>query len=273
MKKSFFKQFIALIAILSLFLLLLAVAMMIFEAKGMDTWRMMMAISALQNIGIFIIPAIIVAQIFNPGKAMQVMHLNKAPQFKHFILTLLLMFVAVPMMNAIITWNASWQLPEALSWMREQENNAMETTAQMMAYTSYIELAVIILVVCVLTGIGEEFFFRGSLQRLMQESGLNVHIAVWGVAFIFSAVHMQVFGFVPRMLLGAIFGYVMLWSGNLWLPVIAHAINNTLAVFTMTSPAFSSNLWFAGYSPATLMVSVVATMAVVALFYRSRVRA
>ena len=59
---------------------------------------------------------------------------------------------------------------------------------------------------------------------------ITIHIAIWITAFIFSAVHMQFYGFVPRMLLGALFGYMFVWTGSLWVPVLMHFVNNGIAV-------------------------------------------
>lgn len=273
MKNSFLKQIVALIGILMLFFVLLFIAMVIFQLKGMDEWRMMMAVSALQNIGLFIIPAVIVAYIFNRGKTMQVLQINRLPSLKHLGLMVLIYIAAIPMLDAIIVWNESWQLPEWLMWMREQEDAALSATDQMMAVSSVAQLVGLIFVVGVLTGIGEEFLFRGSLQRLMVESKVNVHVAVWATAFIFSVIHMQIFGFVPRLLLGAFFGYMLAWSGSLWLPILAHALNNSMAVIASQSPAWMNNVWFEGYtSPLLVGVSGVVTAALIYLFYRLRVK-
>ncbi len=73
-------------------------------------------------------------------------------------------------------------------------------------------------------------FFRGALQRIMATGGVSAHAAIWIAAFVFSAFHMQFFGFLPRLLIGAFFGYLLWWSGSLWLPVCAHALNNTMAL-------------------------------------------
>ena len=87
-----------------------------------------------------------------------------------------------------------------------------------------------LLMIAIIPAIGEEFFFRGLLQRIFSNWVRNTH---WGIiisAFLFSAIHMQFYGFFPRFLLGAMFGYLFVWSGSLWLPVLAHFINNSLAV-------------------------------------------
>ena len=102
----------------------------------------------------------------------------------------------------------------------------------LMQETSWGALAVNVLIVGVAAGFSEELLFRGAFQRLLTTGGMNRHLAVWAVAFVFSAVHMQFFGFFPRLLLGAYFGYLLLWTRNIWVPVAAHTLNNTIYVVT-----------------------------------------
>jgi hypothetical protein len=81
-------------------------------------------------------------------------------------------------------------------------------------------------VIAIVPAIGEEFLFRGIVQNLLLNVSRNIHLSIWISAFLFSAIHFQFFGFVPRMLLGALFGYLYFWSGNLLYPIAAHFINN-----------------------------------------------
>jgi uncharacterized protein len=87
-----------------------------------------------------------------------------------------------------------------------------------------------LIVVALSAAVTEEIFFRGTLQRLFHENIKSIHITVWLTAIIFSAFHMQFSGFLPRTILGALLGYVYIYTGNLWLPIIGHFINNGLAV-------------------------------------------
>jgi membrane protease YdiL (CAAX protease family) len=41
---------------------------------------------------------------------------------------------------------------------------------------------------------------------------------------------MQFLGFIPRFLLGMVFGYLYLWSGSIKVPMLVHFVNNGLAV-------------------------------------------
>lgn len=260
MKRKFSTQILTLLGLVMLFYLLLMVAVAILQLKGVEPWRMMMALTALQNIGLFIIPAVITVRIFNPSKAMKVMQINRLPSLWQVVMVLLIYIASAPMMNGIVLWNESWQLPEWLSWLREMEDAATATTEQMLNFTSVGQLITAILLVGVLTGIGEEFLFRGSLQRLMLEKKINPHVAIWITALIFSIVHMQAFGIVPRMLLGAYFGYLVVWSGSLWLPVLAHALNNSVAVAAYYDKSIETMPWIGAEPTAiTFTISCVAT--------------
>jgi len=88
----------------------------------------------------------------------------------------------------------------------------------------------VMLIVAVVPAVGEELLFRGVLQKIMIAWTKNPHFGVWITAFLFSALHLQFFGFFPRMLLGALFGYLFLWSKSLWLPILGHFINNGTVV-------------------------------------------
>jgi uncharacterized protein len=87
-----------------------------------------------------------------------------------------------------------------------------------------------LIVIALSAAVTEEIFFRGTLQRLFHENIKSIHVSVWLTAILFSAFHMQFSGFIPRMLLGALLGYVYIFTGNLWLPIIGHFVNNALAV-------------------------------------------
>ena len=133
-----------------------------------------------------------------------------------------------------IEWNEGIQLPEFMSGfeklVRELEDQLAEATKRFTTFTNFGEFLVGFVVIAIIPGIGEELLFRGVLQNSLHKLTKNKHIAIWVAAFIFSAIHIQFYGLVPRMMLGAVFGYLYVWSGNLWYPMIAHATNNGLAV-------------------------------------------
>lgn len=136
--------------------------------------------------------------------------------------------------SAVIDWNSSLDFKtDFWVWARQREDLAAGFVKFITTFNSPLEFAVGVLVIAVLPALGEEFTFRGWLQPAIQKASGNAHVAIWVSAFLFSALHMQFFGFVPRMLLGGLFGYLMHWSGNLWIPVIAHFVNNGFTVLML----------------------------------------
>ena len=111
----------------------------------------------------------------------------------------------------------------------EMETGATELTKQMLNVDSFNGLMFNLLVMAVMPALGEEIFCRGALLNIFSENR-NKYVAIWVVAIIFSLIHFQMYGFLPRMLLGALLGYLLVWSGSLWLPILVHFINNASIV-------------------------------------------
>jgi uncharacterized protein len=136
--------------------------------------------------------------------------------------------------SIIIEWNANLNFDGPFwNWARELELRGEVMTNFLTDFQSPIDFVIAFLVIAVLPALGEEFAFRGWLQPAIQKLSGNPHLAIWITAFMFSAFHFQFFGFVPRMLLGAMFGYMMYWSNNLWLPIVAHFVNNGFSVLML----------------------------------------
>ena len=131
-------------------------------------------------------------------------------------------------------WNSHLVFPEFLSWMelwmQEKEAVMMKLTIFMTDFQSIPELLMGILVIGVLAGIGEEMLFRGLIQPKIHLYTGNAHAGIWITAFIFSAIHFQFYGFLPRLFLGGMFGYLYYYSGSLTYPILAHIANNTITV-------------------------------------------
>lgn len=190
----------------------------------------------LQDIIMFIIPAIATAAVITrqPGDFLMIL---KRPGLINTMLVFATMIASIPVMNVIIELNKSINLPESMSaieqWMISAEKSAEETMSLFLGAGEIGSLIIGLLIVAVLAGFSEELFFRGTLQQIIKSTPTNKHIAVWATAIIFSAIHLQFFGFFPRLLLGAFFGYIAVWSGSLWLAVAAHIFNNATAFFAM----------------------------------------
>lgn len=189
----------------------------------------------LQAFGVFIIPAISMMYLWG-SQPSAISHQQSAVSHQWSGLLALLgvgiMVTAIPLINSMVAWNESIRLPESLrgleQWIQQTEAQAELLLQGFLTYKNgaWQVLLLNLLVLAILPGIGEELAFRGVLQSLFR----NRHVAVWVTAFVFSFVHFQFYGFIPRLLLGALFGYVLLWSGQLGLCMLMHATNNALSV-------------------------------------------
>lgn len=182
--------------------------------------------SVIQDILVFILPAIVTAVVATKLPA-TFLRIDCGVDFKTWGMSIVVLICASPALNYIILLNQSIELPEAFGKM---EDNASQFFSLMQGGTSIGNLIISVLIIGVLAGFSEEIFFRGALLRLMETFKMNSHVAIWTAALIFSTIHFQFYGFVPRLLLGAYFGYIVLWSGSLWTAVIVHAFNNSLVV-------------------------------------------
>lgn len=199
-------------------------------AFGADNVRMLRIAAVMQDMLLFVMPAVIVAVLLTrlPARFLAV---DSAPRGRAIWPAALTMIVSIPAMNWMIEANASLPLPEGIAaYLRGLEEAAARTTEAMLGSADIGSLIMNLLIVAVLAGFSEELFFRGMVQRLFIGCRWHASVAIWVAAALFSAMHMQVFGFVPRLLLGAYFGYLLLWSGSLWLPVLMHVFNNAIYI-------------------------------------------
>jgi membrane protease YdiL (CAAX protease family) len=145
-----------------------------------------------------------------------------------------IILVSMPFMEWVMLTNQQMVLPDFLKdlehWMRAKEDENMRTTLILLKMHGVKDLLINLFMIAMLPAIAEELMFRGAVQRIFGKLLHNIHIAIWLSAAIFSAIHVQFYGFVPRMLLGAAFGYLYFWSGSLWYAMIAHGLNNAYAV-------------------------------------------
>ncbi|AFM06040.1 CAAX amino terminal protease family [Bernardetia litoralis DSM 6794] len=152
-----------------------------------------------------------------------------------FLIVFVLAIVAFPAIQLIGALNGAIEFPEFLkgleNWMRTKEDAAQVLTLFMTDFSSPLQTILGFIVIAVLAGLSEEVFFRGVLQPLFQNITKNKHAAIWITAIIFSAIHFQFYGFIPRMLLGALFGYIYIYTNNIAVPIWAHILNNGIALF------------------------------------------
>lgn len=185
-------------------------------------------LQALSSVGIFIVPPFLFAYL--SGNSLSFKSVSR----QQLMLTAVIMFFAMPLINVLSLWNEQLHLPGFLesveAWMRAAEAKAMAITEAFLAVNTPLGLAVNILIIAIIPALGEELLFRGVVQKELSKWSGKVHLSIWITAFLFSAIHLQFLGFFPRFLIGGLLGYMFYWSGSIWLPILAHFVNNAVAV-------------------------------------------
>ncbi|ACU02245.1 CPBP family intramembrane glutamic endopeptidase [Pedobacter heparinus] len=185
-----------------------------------------------QQIGLFLVPALLLAKI--EGGRINGFYGFKRPDAGLLLLVLLMMAGALPLLEWVTQLNQKMSFPAALkgveNWMKAAEDQGMKMTIALLKMENIGMFLLNIGMIALLPAVAEELMFRAGLQRIFGRMFNNPHLAIWFSAFVFSAIHMQFYGFLPRLLLGATFGYIYFWSGSLWYAIFGHFLNNAYAV-------------------------------------------
>ena len=224
------------------FLITMAVAVGL-GGQGASNLSLLRLVQALQSLLVFIIPALLATWCWSETP-LRDLRLGAPSSSWIYIIAPLLMLCAVPAINMLADWNSRVELPSFLAdleiKLKQQEEAAAAVTEMFLQADTIWALMGNICLMALLPALSEELCFRGVLINLCLNGGeaeykaskRRAHLAIWATAALFSFIHFQFYGFVPRMLLGALFGYMVLWSGSIWTSVLAHFTNNTVAVVT-----------------------------------------
>lgn len=200
------------------------------SAENMNLQRYMQVMS---HIGLFIMPAVVFAMLVGRN-LFKYYDGNSIPGYRGVIFSALIVIAAIPMVYYLMELNQQLSLPESMSrienWMRQTEDAAAILTERFLNVNTLPALLFNLFMIGVIPAIGEELIFRGAVQRILFQWTKNIHIAVIIAAFLFSAMHFQFYGFLPRFVLGALLGYMFVLTGNIWVPIFAHFFNNALGV-------------------------------------------
>ena len=225
----------------------------------------------LSAVGLFIVPPFVYGIIVT-RKPLNTLSLNKGSLPINWLIVLLLMIVSAPFMSWLVEINNQLILPDFLAplevWMKQSEQSAEQITKLFLTFNGLSSFFYVMLIIAIVPAVGEELLFRGVLQKIFEKSFKNYHVAIWVTAILFSALHMQFYGFLPRLLLGAIFGYVFYWSGSLWLPILGHFINNgSVVILSYFYPEMMNNTeitffegdinWVATIISGTLLIGLM----------------
>lgn len=283
------------------FLLLIStVAALIFTALGLVFWfsidahaslavfksdASMMNINFLRitqmssTIGLFIAGPIafsFLAQV----KPAHYFYFDEKLKWSLFLIVIAIMFFSNPLLEWITALNQKMSFPDSLKsveiWMKEKEDQNDALTKQLLVMKDFGAFSINLLMVAILPAIGEELFFRGGIQNILGQWFKNHHVAIWVTAIIFSAIHLQFYGFLPRMLLGALFGYLLVYGKSIWLAILGHFLNNGIAVIatyimqkqgkSIDQIDQSSPFGFGSY----LLSAIITLVLIIFFFYQSK---
>ena len=179
----------------------------------------------------FVFSGLLLAYIFSDNSS-KYLWMERLPKYKFVIAAILLILVVSPLINFIGELNSYLQLPDYLGgrYFEVQDKQNEVLMEKFLADTNFKGLFVNVIMIGIIPAVGEELIFRGVLQNIFSKWTKNYHWGIWISAAIFSLIHVQISGFFPRMFLGAMFGYLLVWTGSIWIPILAHFINNVSAV-------------------------------------------
>ena len=219
-------------------LTMLGMGLWLVFSGGSQTTESLKWLQLCQTLGTFLLPPIICAWIWDENrKPFRWLKMDQKVGWTSVVWAIGIMVLAIPAINLLADLNSRVDLPESLDFIeqifRRQEDAAAGLTERFLKADNVWGLLISIGLLAFLPALSEELSFRGTLQQILgrnQVKESRVHIAIWVTAFVFSAIHLQFYGFVPRLLMGALFGYVFVWSGSLWGPIVMHFTNNGFAV-------------------------------------------
>ena len=222
-------------------LTLVAMGVWVIGWRGDQSTESLKWLQMLQTCATFLLPPLFCAWLWDEEhKPFRWLQMDRGAKWQIYVVAIVTMVCAIPAINLLAEVNSSfldWLLAnsdwsrETIEWMKAREEEATVLTERFLQADSFGGMIVNIGLMALMPALAEEMSFRGVLQGVLSRQRSEVsHIAIWVTAFIFSAIHFQFYGFVPRMLLGAMFGYMLAWTGSLWVPIVMHFVNNGVAV-------------------------------------------
>lgn len=200
---------------------------------------------------VFLLPPVVLS-VLTERRPMAALGLTGRINARQLGWAIVALVVVIPLVGWTAEWNETWKVPAVF---RDMEKQAESLTKLFLAGNSIWDLLVNIVLIAVVPAIGEELFFRAGMQRLLANITGRQWVAVLISSIIFSLVHGEMLGFVPRVVLGGLLGTIFAISGRLWLSILIHMVNNGVQVVAFylfmhgkikTDPSASDHVaWYA----------------------------
>ena len=233
--------------------------------EGLDRKILMLSNSFL--LFFFLIPYFVIRN--NPSYLMNYKKVKLLPVIMVIFTTVFFIILNAP----VIEWNKSISFPSFMSsfesWALLKEKQLESLTIYLVSFENNFEYLIGIIAIAIIPGFCEEYFFRGVLQKNLNLLLKNAHIAILLSSLLFSAFHLQFYGFFPRFFLGVFFGYLFYWSGSLMYPIIAHALNNFLSLtvfYAASSGLFGEDIDVSVNSSPEIPLALIAFSIIIFIF-------
>lgn len=227
----------------------------------------------MQSVFAIALPAYLIVAWTNHKPVYYLKIINDGKLPSKMIFALLVFMVSYFFASFLAQLNKGMILPESMKnieeMMRSMEDAALETTDMLLSGKSLGSLIMNLVVVAGFAAISEELFFRGALQQFIYEKLKNDHVSIWLTALVFSLVHFQFYGFLPRLFLGAILGYLFIYTKNLWAPILFHFLNNATVIilnFFCSDKEWYKNIEETSITPVFVVFATVSLLLTIALF-------
>ncbi len=228
----------------------------------------------MQSVFAIALPAYLIVAWTNHKPVYYLKIINDGKLPSKMIFALLVFMVSYFFASFLAQLNKGMILPESMKnieeMMRSMEDAALGTTDMLLSGKSLGSLIMNLVVVAGFAAISEELFFRGALQQFIYEKLKNDHVSIWLTALVFSLVHFQFYGFLPRLFLGAILGYLFNYTQNLWAPILFHFLNNATVIilnFFWSDREWYKNLEETSVTPVFTGIAIVSLVLTIALFW------
>jgi hypothetical protein len=214
----------------------------------------------IQFVSLFLLPTFLCARLFSTDNK-KYLGLKKPSNIAYFLVGAGVLLLAIPVVNFLGELNRNVQFPPGLEkWLKAQEAEAAKTIRALLSKHTIKDLVLNIICIAGLAAVGEELLFRGIAQRLLIKLFKNPWAGIIVSAFIFSAMHIQFYGFLPRFVLGILLGVIYWYSGSLWVAILAHFVYDAVLI---VAAYFNPDMLNEGNSVKLSSMALIATISLI----------
>ena len=198
-----------------------------------QNYNALLAVQVVTTIVAFFLPALVYAKLCYQ-KGWTFLGFTGEINAQQLAAVCLLAFCTLPLIAGLSELNKAIPLPHNLRLKFDAaEKSYSEQVSQIAQVKTWGQYFVSLLIIAVLPAIVEETLFRGALQNLLTRWTKLPWLAIIVTSILFSAIHFSWYGFLPRMVLGMLLGILFYYGQSIWLNILAHFINNALAVTSL----------------------------------------